>query len=35
MSEDYFQNGNGPIGKVKLADFAQEFAAVYNAPTPA
>ncbi|QEC41977.1 NAD(P)H-binding protein [Pseudobacter ginsenosidimutans] len=35
MSEDYFQNGNGPIGKVKLADFAQEFAAVYNATTPA
>lgn len=35
MSEDYFQNGNGPIGKVKLADFAQEFAAAYNAATPA
>jgi uncharacterized protein YbjT (DUF2867 family) len=35
MTEDYFKQGKGPTGKVKLDDFAKEFAAVYNAGTPA
>lgn len=35
MTEDYFKQGNGPIGKVKLDDFAKEFAAVYHASTNA
>ncbi len=34
MTEDYFKQGKGPTGKVKLDDFAREFAAVYNAATP-
>lgn len=30
FAEDYYQNRPAVIGKVKLADFAKEFAAVYN-----
>lgn len=35
MNEDYFKQPNRQLGKVKLEDFAKEFAAVYNASTPA
>lgn len=31
MSADYFKNRSGILGKIKLADFAKQFAAVYNA----
>ncbi len=31
MSADYFKNRSGKLGKIKLADFAKQFAAVYNA----
>ena len=31
MAEDYFQNRKGELGKIKLADFAKTFAAIYNA----
>jgi uncharacterized protein YbjT (DUF2867 family) len=30
MEADYWKNRNGQLGKVKLNDFAKEFAAVYN-----
>lgn len=31
MLEDYWKNRHGNLGKVKLGDFAQSFAAAYNA----
>ncbi|MBO9636353.1 MAG: NAD(P)H-binding protein [Chitinophagaceae bacterium] len=35
MSEDYYKQNNRTLGKVKLEDFAKEFASVYNAPAQA
>jgi len=30
LSEDYYRNRPKVLGKVKLADFAKEFAAAFN-----
>lgn len=35
MSADYFKQTNRQLGKIKLDDFAKEFAAAYNAANPA
>lgn len=34
MSADYFKQTNRQLGKIKLADFAKEFAAAFNAANP-
>ncbi len=34
MTEDYWKHHPASLGKVKIADFAKEFAAVYNAGSP-
>jgi hypothetical protein len=35
MNEDYWKHHPATLGKVKMADFAKTFAAVYNAGAPA